>query len=57
MRWVGYVAHMRVRNSQEMFLRKPEVKRPLRRRRRRWEENIKRYLKETGLDSAERRDQ
>jgi len=41
-RWVGHGEHVgRKRNACRIFVRKPEGKRPLRRRRRWWENNIK----------------
>ena len=42
MRWAGYVAHMGERRSlYRVLVGRPEVKRPLGRRMRRWECNIK----------------
>jgi hypothetical protein len=42
MRWAGNVARMGERSDvQRVMMRKPEGKRPLGRRRRRWEDNIK----------------
>jgi hypothetical protein len=42
MRWVGHVAHMgEVRGAYNILVGKPEVRRPLGRPRRRWEDNIK----------------
>jgi hypothetical protein len=35
-----------------VFVRRPEVKRPLERSMRRWEDNIKMDLKEMGIDGA-----
>jgi hypothetical protein len=35
-----------------ILVRRPESKRPLGRRRRRWEDNIKLDLRETGIDGA-----
>jgi hypothetical protein len=47
MRWVGHVAHMaEKKNVYKILIGKPEGKRPLRRHRCRWEENIKKDLKE-----------
>jgi hypothetical protein len=37
----GNVARMGFRNAYNIFIRKPKGKRPLRRPRHRWEENIK----------------
>jgi hypothetical protein len=48
-RWVWIVALMgKKRNAYRMLLGKPEGKRPLGRRRRRWVESTKMDLKETG---------
>jgi hypothetical protein len=42
MRWAGHVAHMEEkRNAYRILVRKPEGKRPLRRLRRRKDDNIK----------------
>ena len=42
MRWAGHVARMEEgRGVHKVLVRKPEVKRPLGRPRRRWEDNIK----------------
>jgi hypothetical protein len=38
-----------MRNASKVLVRKPEGKRPLGRRRRRWEDNIKMYVREIGL--------
>jgi hypothetical protein len=46
MRWAGHVARM------GLFVERPEGKRPLGRPRRRWEDNIKLDLRETGIDGA-----
>jgi hypothetical protein len=47
MRWAGHVASMEAkRNAYMILMRKPEGNRPLGRPRRRWEGNIKRYLRE-----------
>jgi hypothetical protein len=47
MRWAGHAERMREhRNSYKGLEGKPEGKRPLERPRRRWEDNIKIYLKE-----------
>jgi hypothetical protein len=46
MSWAGHVARMGAkRNSYRIFIGKPKGKRPLRRPRRRWEDNIKMYLR------------
>jgi hypothetical protein len=53
MRWVGHVAHMgEGRGVYRSLVGKPEGKRPLGRRRRRWEDTIKLYLMEIGIDGA-----
>jgi hypothetical protein len=50
-RWTGHVACTReTRNAYRIFVGKPERKRPLRRPRRRWEDNIKMNLREIGWD-------
>jgi hypothetical protein len=50
MRWAGYVARMGdKRNAYRILVGKPEGKRPLRRPRRRWVDNIK-------MDLAQDRD-
>jgi hypothetical protein len=41
------------RNAYRILVRKPEGKRPLRRTRRRWVDNIKIDLKEIGCDSGD----
>jgi hypothetical protein len=47
MRWDGYVAWRgRRRNVYNTLVVKPEVKRPLGRRRRRWDDNIRMDLRE-----------
>jgi hypothetical protein len=49
MRWAGHVARMgEKRNAYRILVRKPEAKRPLRRPRRRWVDNIKMDLREVG---------
>jgi hypothetical protein len=49
MRWAGHVARMvEKRNAYRVLVRKPEGKRPLGRPRRRWVDNIKMDLLETG---------
>jgi hypothetical protein len=51
MRWVGHVARMGVGRCVYRFLvGRPEGKRSLGRPRRRWEDNIKMYLREIGID-------
>jgi hypothetical protein len=49
MRWVGYVARMgEKRNAYRLSVGKPEGRRPLRRPRRRWLDNIRTDLVEVG---------
>ena len=49
MRWAGHVARMgEDRGVHRVLVGKPEGKRPLGRRRRRWEDNIKMDLQEVG---------
>ena len=49
MRWAGHVARMvEGRGVHKVLVGKPEVKRPLGRPRRRWEDNIKMDLQEVG---------
>jgi hypothetical protein len=64
MRWAGHVARMREkRNAYRILVGKPEGKKPLGTPRRRWEDNIKIDLRETGwdridwIDLAQDRDQ
>ena len=46
LRWAGHVARMeQSRNAYRVLVGKPESKRPLRRQRRRWEDNIKMDLR------------
>ena len=54
MRWAGHVARMggERRGAYRVLMGKPEGKRPLERPGRRWEENIKVYLKELGLGNG-----
>jgi hypothetical protein len=53
MRWPGLVARMgEGRGVYRIFIGMPEGKRPLGRPRRRWEDNIKLILRETGMDEA-----
>jgi hypothetical protein len=48
-RWVGHVAFMgEIRNACNILVRKAEGKRPLGKPRRRWEDNIRMDLRETG---------
>ena len=49
MRWAGHVARMEEgRGVHKVLVGKPEGKRPLGRRKRRWEDNIKMDLEEVG---------
>jgi hypothetical protein len=64
MRWAGHVARMgENRNAYRILVRSPEVKRLLRRPRRRWVDNIKMNLRKIGwgdtdcIDLAQDRDQ
>jgi hypothetical protein len=53
MRWVGHVACMgEVRGVYRVLVRRPEGKRPLRRPRHRWEDNIKRDIREIRIDGG-----
>jgi hypothetical protein len=53
MRWAGHVARMKEgRSVYTVLVGKPEVKRPLDRPRRRWQDNIKLYLREIGIYGA-----
>jgi hypothetical protein len=54
MRWAGHVARIGApRNTYRTLAGKPEGKRPLRRPRRRWVDNIKMDLREIRLDCME----
>ena len=54
MRWAGHVAHMgESRGVHRVLVGKPERKRPLRRARRKWEDNIKTDLQEVGCVSMD----
>jgi hypothetical protein len=54
MRWPGYVAHMgEGRGVHRVLVGKPEGKRPVRRPRRRWEDNIKMDLQDVGEGSGD----
>jgi hypothetical protein len=54
MRWAGHVARMGLkRNAYRILVRKPKGKRPLGRPRRRWVDNIKMDLRETGWDGVD----
>ena len=63
MRWAGHVARIgEDRGVHRVLVGKPEGKRPLRRKRRRWENNIKMDFQEVGggrgdwMDLAQDRD-
>jgi len=54
MRWAGYVAHIRKRRGvYRVLVGKPDGKRPLGRTRRRWEDNVKMYLREVVCGSMD----
>ncbi|KAJ4438735.1 hypothetical protein ANN_14686 [Periplaneta americana] len=54
LRWAGHVARMgESRNAYRVLVGRPEVKRPLGRPRRRWEDNIKMDLREVGYDDRD----
>jgi hypothetical protein len=53
MRWAGYVARRgEGRGAYRVLVGRPEVKRPLGRPRRSWEDNFKMDLREIGIDGA-----
>jgi hypothetical protein len=53
MRWAGHVARIgEGRGVYRVLVRKLEGKRPLGRPRHRWEDNIKMYLRDIGIDGA-----
>ena len=53
-RWAGHVARMGDgRGVYRVLVEKPEGKRPLRRRGRRWEDNIKKDLQEVGCEGMD----
>jgi hypothetical protein len=54
MRWAGHVARVgEKRNAYRILVGKLEGRRPLGRHRRRWADNIKIDLRETGLDGVD----
>jgi hypothetical protein len=54
MRWAGHVARMEeVRGAYDILVGRPEGRRPLERPRRRWEDNIKMDLRETGFGDVD----
>ena len=53
LRWTGHVARMEEGGSALQILKgKPTGKRPLRRPRRRWEDNIRMELEEIGINAG-----
>ena len=53
LRWAGHVVRMwESRSSFKILTGKPKVKRPLRRSRRRWEDNIRMDLEEIGINAG-----
>jgi hypothetical protein len=53
MRWAGHVTRMgEGRGVYRVLVGRPEIKRPLKRPRRRWEDNIKLDLREIGINGA-----
>ena len=57
LRWAGHTARMeQSRNAYRVLVGKPERKRPLRRPRCRWKNNIKMDLREVGCDYGEKTD-
>jgi hypothetical protein len=53
MRWAGHVSRMRkTRNAYKILVWKPEGRRPLRRPRSRWEDNIRMNLRKTEWDGV-----
>ncbi|KAJ4450972.1 hypothetical protein ANN_02407 [Periplaneta americana] len=54
LRWAGHVARMgESRNAYRVLVGRPKGKRPLGRPRRRWEDNIKMYLRKVRYDDRE----
>jgi hypothetical protein len=54
MRWAGHVTRMgEKRNAHRLLVRKPEGKRPIGRKRRRWIDNIKMDFLGIGLDELD----
>jgi hypothetical protein len=53
MRWAGHIARKGEKNVCRILVGKPEGKRPLGRRRRRWVDSIKMDLKEIGWDGMD----
>jgi hypothetical protein len=54
MKWAEHVARVEeMRNGYKILVGKPEEKRPLKRPRRRWEDNIKMDLREIGFGGVD----
>jgi hypothetical protein len=54
MRWSRHVARVReMRSVYRIFIGKPEGKRPLARPRRRWEDNVRKYLEEIDCEDMD----
>jgi hypothetical protein len=54
MRWAGHVARMREKkNAYRTLVGQPEGKKPLERRRRRWEDNSKMDIREIGWNGLD----
>jgi hypothetical protein len=54
MKWVGHIARMEeMKNAYTILVGEPEGKKPLRRPRRRWEDNIRTDLKEIGWEGVD----
>jgi hypothetical protein len=53
MRWAGHVAPMREVRGAYILVGRPEGRRPLRRPRHRWEDNIKMDLREIGFGDVD----
>jgi hypothetical protein len=54
MKWVGHVARMgEVKDAYNILVGRPEERIPLGRPRRRWEDNIKMYLREIGFGDVD----
>jgi hypothetical protein len=53
MKWAGHVPRKEKRNAYRILVEKPEGKRPLRRQRHRWVDNIKMDLREIEWDGVD----
>jgi hypothetical protein len=54
MKWVGHVTLMgETRNAYQILVGKPTGKRPLGRRKRRWEDNIRMHVREIWLEGVD----